>query len=149
MTDTDQRFVRRQAPPDETELAEWLGPEARGHWHELARRIDAAYPGVFAPDWTFGGQKHGWSLRYKKSKSFCTFVPIRGGFAVGLVFGGAEREKMGVLMDRLGSRFCQVYAEAPTYHDGKWMLFRVLAEADLDDVMVALSAKRRPKPPVR
>jgi hypothetical protein len=34
--------------------------------------IKVAYPGVFTPDWVHGGQKHGWSLRYKKSKAFCT-----------------------------------------------------------------------------
>ena len=38
----------------------------------------AYHPGTFIPEWIYGGKKHGRSLRYKKSRAFCTFLPNTG-----------------------------------------------------------------------
>ena len=67
------RIIRPGNPPDDAEVAEWLGHEGYKYWKDLTLFIEYAYPDVFAPEWLFGGMKHGWSLRYKKSKSF--FAP--------------------------------------------------------------------------
>ena len=41
----------------------------------------------FVPDWLYRGKKRGWSLRYKKSKAFCTFLPEYRLFSVEVVLG--------------------------------------------------------------
>ncbi|MBU1176266.1 MAG: DUF3788 domain-containing protein [Alphaproteobacteria bacterium] len=146
MSAQNGRFIRKGLPPEALELAGFFGAESFRLWQALTGRIEAAYPGVFTPDWSYGGQKHGWGWRYRKSKSFCTLIPERGGLTVLIVFGGVEREKMAGLLHGLNARFRKAYEDAHTYHDGKWVLHDVRSADDLGDVMVALTAKRRPKP---
>jgi len=69
------RITDHAAPPDESAIREWIGPQAFGHWAELRSWIDEFYPAVFEPDWLYGGRNRGWSLRYKKTKAFTTLVP--------------------------------------------------------------------------
>ncbi len=70
-------------------------------WERFSRFIGETYPGVFSPEWLFGGKKHGWSLRYKKSRSFCTMVPERERFSLVIVFGAEERAKAEAILPRL------------------------------------------------
>ena len=63
------------------------------HWAELQNWIEEFYPGVFAPEWLYGGKKRGWSLRYKKTRALCTFLPEYRRFSAVVGLGGAEREK--------------------------------------------------------
>jgi len=106
--------------------------------------IDGLYPGIFTPEWLNGGKKHGWSLRYKKSRSFCTFIPERNTFKLQITFGAREREKVEVLRDRISPSTMEAYDNATTYHDGKWLLLTVDSDAILDDIRMLLSIKRRP-----
>src|SRR3954447_22468553 len=69
------RITDKSASPDDSTVRDWIGPKAFGHWAELRKWIEAYYPDVFVPDWLYRGKKRGWSLRYKKSKAFCTFLP--------------------------------------------------------------------------
>ena len=140
------RMHDKSAPPEATDLQAWLGPEAHGLWQNLAGWIEQTYPGVFEPDWVFGGAKHGWSLRYKKSRSFCTFVPEYRQFAVVIVFGAEERAKVEAILHELPPGLRAPYLAAPTYHDGKWVKLNVPSEAGLPDIERLLTTKRRAKP---
>ncbi len=130
--------------PDARSLRAWLGVTNDKRWRELVRYIDGAYPGVFKPEWLFGGKKHGWSLRYKKSKSFCTLVPERGTFLVLIVFGREEREKAEKILAGLTPAVRAIYEGATTYHDGKWVLIPVSQDRRLRDIQELLTVKRRP-----
>lgn len=95
---------------------------------------DIPDPGVFAPDWLDGGKKHGWSLRYKKSKAFCTFLPEYRLFSVVVVLGAAEREKFEARRDSWRPQLVKLYDEAQTYHDGKCLKVVILSADDQHDV---------------
>ena len=84
------------------------------------------YPDVLTPEGLFGGKKHGWSLRYKKSKSFCTLIPEKNRFALLIVFG-------------------DTYDKAATYYDGKWLLLTIDSNKVVEDVLRLLAIKRKPK----
>lgn len=144
MPDTGLRLLDPDAPPDEAAVLSWLGDGQARYWREITAFIAAAYPGIFAPDWIYGGRKHGWSLRYKKSKSFCTLIPERGRLAVLVVFGTEERARTDVLLDRLSPGTRRAYETATTYHDGKWLLLSGIDEAAFDDLRTLLSVKRKP-----
>ena len=88
------RMTQRDTKPDESQVQAWMGDESYHYWQELRQWIEQTYPGVFAPEWLFGGKKHGWALRYKKSKSFCSLVPEQGRCALMIIFGAKEREKV-------------------------------------------------------
>jgi len=56
--------------------------------------IEQTYPNIFVLEWLYSGKKHGWSLRYKKTTSFCTSIPEMKRFAVFVLFGTVDRTKM-------------------------------------------------------
>lgn len=140
------RLVDGSREPTPAEVAGFIGKQNAARWASLTRSIAARYPGVFNVEWLYGGKKHGWTLRFKKSKSFCSLVPERRRFKVLLVFGGAEREKVERLLPALVSHVRKDYVEGPTYPDGKWVLVTVDSAKVLSDVERLLALKRPPKP---
>ena len=138
-----QRLTDKSEVPDDMTIRNWIGSDAFAQWSALQDWITAGYPGVFTPDWIYGGKKHGWSLRYKKSKAFCTFLPEYHAFSAVIVLGGAEREKVEARRDTLSPRLKELYDAAETYHDGKWLKIGVSSPDDLRDVTELLTLKRR------
>ena len=139
------RMIQPRKPPSDTEVAEWIGNEANEYWKHVTHLIEQNYPNIFTPEWLFGGKKHGWSLRYKKSKSFCTFIPEKDRFALLIVFGAIEREKVKEIRDSLSKYTQKEYDNAKTYHDGKWVLLTINSNEVIKDVMNLLVIKRKPK----
>ena len=139
------RMTQRGNQPSDAEVADWVGEEAYVYCKKVTRLIERDYPGVFAPEWLFGGRKHGWTLRYKKNKSFCTLIPEKDRFAVVIVFGAEERAKVEAVKDQLSARTRKEYDEASTYRDGKWVLLTINTDEVVEDVMRLLALKRRPK----
>ncbi len=132
-------------PPSDWEIEDWIGEEAYRYWKCTVEWIEQLYPNVFDPEWLFGGRKHGWSLRYKKSKSFCTLIPEKNRFALLIVFGAEERTKVEGMRDSLTPCTRKEYDKAATYHDGKWLLLTIDSESALKDVFSLLAVKRKPK----
>jgi hypothetical protein len=132
-------------PPTPSQIAAWIGRDAYEFWNRVTQLIEQNYPGVFSPEWLFGGKKHGWSLRYKKGKSFCTLIPEENRFAIQIVFGAEERTKVETIQYELSSRTQREYDKSTTYHDGKWLLLSVDTDKVVDDVERLLAVKRKPK----
>jgi hypothetical protein len=144
MGDAGVRMTDGAREPDKRSLSAWLGAVPHGRWMRLMDFIDTNYPGVFKPDWIFGGKKHGWGLRFKKSKSFCTLIPERKRFLVLIVFGKEERARAEEMKANLGPVARRAYDEATIYHDGKWVVLPVERDKMLTDICRFLAVKRRP-----
>ncbi len=142
-----ERLVEASGPPAPDDVADFIGTENARRWSRLLGFIDDGYPGVFDGEWLYGGKRHGWSLRFKKSKSFCTLIPERGRMNVLIVFGAAEREKAEAVLAELASHVRDDYLGATTYHDGRWVLIDVDGDDVLGDVERLLTVKRRPSAP--
>lgn len=138
------RITDKSAPPDDAAIHEWIGPDAFGRWTELRNWIDEFYPGVFTPDWLYGGKNRGWSLRYKKTKALTTLVPEYRRFSAVVVMGGAEREKFEERRYVWRPQLVKLYDDAKTYIDGKWLTVGVSSTDDLSDVTELLTMKRPP-----
>ena len=145
MTDLHLRMTDTSHPPTLAQVEAWIGKRAYGYWTRILSLIDCRYPGVFRPEWIYGGRKHGWALRFKKSKSFCTLIPERKRFALLLVFGRDERAKVEALQNDLSSDTIKQYYEATTYHDGKWLLMIINTDSRVSDVDILFKVKRKPK----
>lgn len=145
MSESGNRITQPGDPPTDRELAQWLGDEAYEYWIQVTRLIDRSYPDIFVPEWLFGGRKHGWSLRYRKSKSFCTLIPEKNRFMLLVVFGAEERARVEPVKGTLSQRTRREYDGATTYHDGKWLLLAVDTGRVVEDVMRLLAVKRKPK----
>lgn len=141
---TGDRITDKSAPPDDSAVRDWLGPEASRHWVELRNWIGEFYPRVFSPDWLYGGKNRGWSLRYKKAKAFCTMVPEYRRLSAVVVLGGAEREKFEERRYVWRPELVKLYDEAKTYIDGKWLTIAISSADDLNDVTELLTMKRPP-----
>jgi hypothetical protein len=139
------RITDKSAPPDDNTVRDWIGPAAFRHWAELRKWIEAYYPDVFAPEWLYRGKTRGWSLRYKKSKAFCTFLPGYKLFSVEVVLGTAEREKFEARRYAWRSQLVKLYDEARTYPDGKWLNVGISSADNRHDVTELLMMKRPPR----
>lgn len=136
------RLTDKSTPPDDAAIRDWIGPDAFAQWSALRDWIAAGYPGVFTPDWIYGGKKHGWSLRYRKSRAFCTLLPECRTFSAVVVLGGPEREKVEAGRDKLSPRLMALYDTTETYRDGKWLKIGMSSANDLKDVTDLLTLKR-------
>ena len=144
---SEEKLTDPEYPPTQEKLEEWLGKRAYGYWSNVSAWITHSYPGIFSPEWLFGGKKNGWYLRYKKSKSFCQFIPRRKKFVILIVFGLKEREKVEQIKNELSSPTKAEYDNANTYHDGKWLFLTVSNKTTVLDVQRLLSIKRKIKEP--
>lgn len=132
--------------PDEDAISNWIGPENYERWKQILQFIEGSYPDTFSPDdWLFGGKKHGWGLRFKKSRSFCTLVPERNRLVIIIVLGGGEREKVDAILHELSPSIYTEYTNAATYHDGKWLAIAVDSDESMEDMKKLLIIKRKPK----
>jgi hypothetical protein len=138
-------MIQRDNPPSDSAIKEWIGKKAHRYWKHVTKQIEQIYPNVFAPEWLFAGKQHGWSLRYKKGKSFCTLIPEKNRFALLIVFGAEERAKVEAVRDNLSQHTQKEYDEATTYHDGKWLILTIDSDEVVEDVMQLLAVKRKPK----
>jgi hypothetical protein len=145
MNDPSIRMTQLDNPASDSEIREWIAKKAYRYWKHMMQEIELIYPNVFTPEWLFGGKQHGWSLRYKKGKSFCTLIPEKNRFALLIVFGAEERAKVEAMRDSLSQRTQKEYDEATTYHDGKWLILTIDTDDVLEDVMQLLAVKRKPK----
>jgi Protein of unknown function (DUF3788) len=140
----DKMITDKSTPPDDGTIRDWIGPGAFKHWTKLQNWIDELYPGVFAPEWLYGGKKRGWSLRYKKTKAFCTFLPEYRRFSAVVVLGRTEREKFEERRDVWQPQLVRLYNEAQTYPDGKFLTVAISSADDRHSVMELLTMKRPP-----
>jgi hypothetical protein len=138
------RISDKSAAPDISTVQDWIGPKAFKHWVALQGWIDTSYPGVFDPEWLYGGKNRGWVLRYKKTKAFCTLQPGYRLLSVQVVLGRAEREKFEERRDAWRPQLVKLYDEAREYPDGKWLNVGVSSADDRRDVMELVSMKRPP-----
>ncbi|HEY4291518.1 DUF3788 domain-containing protein [Luteibacter sp.] len=138
------RIADKSTAPDEQIVRDWLGPKPFGHWKKLTSWIDLSYPDVFEPEWLYGGKKRGWSLRYKKTKAFCTLLPEYRQLSVQVVLGRAEREKFEELRYSWSPPLVKLYDEARPYPDGRWLTVAVSSADDRHELTRLLSMKRPP-----
>lgn len=142
---TGDRLTDKASVPDDETVRDWIGADAFAHWAALRAWIAQTYPGTFSPDWIYGGKKHGWALRYKKSRAFCTLLPECGSVAAVIVLGEAEREKFETQRSSFSARLSRLFDETETFRDGKWLKVDIMSAEDLRDVTSLLALKRPPK----
>ena len=144
MNETNLRMTDSGEPPNFSQLEAWLGKDAYQFWKLITQWIDLNYQQTFTPEWLFGGKKYGWSLRYKKGRSFCTLIPEKNRCAIQIVFGAEERARMETIRNELSESTQQSYDRATTYHDGKWLFLTVDSDIIVKDIERLLAVKRKP-----
>jgi hypothetical protein len=139
------RITDKSAAPDIDAVRRWIGPAAFAYWVDLQGWIEETYPGVFAPEWLYGGRKRGWSLRYRKTRAFCTLLPEYRRLSAVVVLGGVERDKFEDRRPLWRASLVELYEQAKTYPDGRFLTFAMSSEEDRRELKELLTMKRPPK----
>ncbi|MFA7675736.1 MAG: DUF3788 domain-containing protein [Endomicrobiia bacterium] len=145
MNNDSLRMIDSKSLPSLDDVKAWIGTKSFVFWDDITQMIDRKYKGIFLPEWLYGGKKHGWVLRYKKSKSFCTLIPEKGCLKIVIVFGVEERKKVDEVRSNLSVFVQKQYDDTVTYHDGKWLLLTVDSKEIIKNIEILLALKRKPK----
>ena len=61
-----------------------------------------------------------------------------------IIFGKDEINKVEEIKNELSSDVLEIYDNAQTYHDGKWVMFNITDNSILEDLKKLLFIKRKP-----
>jgi hypothetical protein len=65
-----ERITAAGTEPGDSLLAEWLGTESYERWKAVTTFIEQNYPGIFSPNWIYGGKKHGWRFHPERPETY-------------------------------------------------------------------------------
>ena len=129
-------------PPDE-ELSALIGNERFKVWNDLIAMIDSNYDMEHL--WNSGGKAWKYEYKYRRGgKTLCALYAKENCFGFMLIFGKEERAKFEADREKYSVPVCQIYDEAKTYHDGKWVMFELVDTSLFDDMRNLLAIKRKP-----
>ena len=80
----------------------------------------------------------------RSGKTFATFYVHEGYFSLMIIFGKKERETFESMQGEFPQFVIDKYNSSKTYHDGKWMLFDIYNDKDMDSFIKLLNIKKKP-----
>ncbi len=129
--------------PDSQQIMDLVGPSLHAIWHQLCALIDETYDMEHV--WNQGGKAWVYEYKYRRGgKTLCALYARENCIGFMVIFGKDERIKFEQDRDRFAGEVQRIYDEAPTYHDGKWMMFEPASTALFDDFLRLLALKRKP-----
>ena len=133
--------------PSFEEMADYIGGEARRLWDSLFDYMNSAYSAKPKMAYSVCSGKPGWNVKFQKSgQSFGTLYPEEGYFSVFLVISYKHEAEMEILRNELSPEMRAQYDNARDYMKmGRWMMFRVSSDTDLQDYKLLISIKMKPR----
>ncbi|HIY45962.1 MAG TPA: DUF3788 domain-containing protein [Candidatus Borkfalkia excrementipullorum] len=128
---------------DEQKLINLLGQALYTVWSELCKAIDAVYE--MEHIWNNGGKA--WKCEYKfrkGGKTLCALYAQENRMGFLMIFGKDERAKFEAARNDYSGYIQNIYDNAKTYHDGKWILFEPVDCSLFDEFLRLLAIKRKP-----
>jgi hypothetical protein len=125
-------FDDKAAQPTDTEVAAELGPTFE-FWGDLKTQIAARFDPL-AEEWTFSGQKWGWSLRLKhKKRAVLYMTPQSGAFVVGFVLG--EKAVSAAQQSGISRSIVKVIDASEKFAEGRGVRLEVRDAATVEDMV--------------
>lgn len=128
-------------------MADYIGGEGKRLWISLFDYMSQAFDAK--PKLTYSGcsGKPGWNVKFSKSgQSFGTLYPEEGFFSVFMVISYKHGMEMDLLKQDLSKEMRLLYDNAQDYMKmGKWMMFEIRTERELQDYITFMSVKKKPK----
>ncbi len=130
--------------PTEAEIATLLGEKAYTAWQKICYFVDENYD--MQTLWSTAGKAGLWEYKFRKSsKTLCALYGRENNFGFMVIYGKAEREKFEAQIAQFSDKIQNLYHEAKTYHDGKWIMVDVYDDVGLTDLEQMLIIKKKPK----
>ena len=112
-------------------------------WNKLVALIDENYD--MERLWNSGGKAWKYEYKYRRGgKTLCSLYARENRIGFMVIFGKDERAKFEADKADYLEETRAVYAQAQTYHDGKWMMFEPKDTSMFNDFLKLLSIKRKP-----
>lgn len=132
-----------EAIPTAQDLRELLGTQKYQVWTELCAMIDHLYE--MERTWNHGGKAWKYEYKYRRGgKTLCALCAKEDCVGLLMIFGKAERERVEPKLSHYSHAVQQVYQDATTYHDGKWVMFEPESTEDFEAFQAMLAVKRKP-----
>lgn len=133
--------------PSNEDIVGFIAGEGAKLWMALLDYMDSAYNAKPRMFYSCCSGKPGWNVKFQKSgQSFGTFYPEEGFFTVFIVISYKHENIMEMVKSGLSHKMRDRYDNAQDYMKmGKWMMFKVENEEDLNDYKELISVKMRPK----
>ena len=132
-----------EKPPTNEEMVALMGKRLFDLWNDLRVLIEKKYEMEHL--WNSGGKAWTYEYKYRRGgKTLCALYAKENCFGCMLIFGKDEREKFEANRKSYSLQVQNIYDEAKTYHDGKWVMFELTDRSLLPDLEKLLLIKRRP-----
>ena len=134
--------------PSSEQMTALVGPSLFEVWKQLCALIDEKYDMEHL--WGDGGKAWAYEYKYRRGgKTLCALYARENCVGFMVVLGKQERLKFENDRASYSQEVQNVYDEAQTYHDGKWLMFEPRDASLFDDFVRILSIKRRPNKAAR
>lgn len=133
--------------PSLDEMADYISGEGKKLWSLLFDYMSYEYNAKAKMSYSCCSGKPGWNIKFQKSgQSFGTLYPEQGCFSVFIVIGYKYDNAVIAIRNNLSAKMREYYDNAGDYMKmGKWIMFRIESETDLDDYKLLMSVKMQPK----
>ena len=129
--------------PDSKDMADLIGQPLFEVWTRLCAAIDEKYD--MERLWNKGGKAWTYEYKYRRGgKTLCTLYAGENRMGFMVIFGKDERAKFEAHKENYAREIRRVYDAAPTYRDGKWVMFEPVDTSLFDDFLKLLRIKRKP-----
>lgn len=129
--------------PTNEELIALIGKPLFKVWSALCDMIDQKYDMDHL--WNTGGKAWKYEYKYRRGgKTLCSLYAKENCFGFMVIFGRDERTKFETDKQNYSLKVQNIYNEAKTYHDGKWIMFKLTGMSLFADMEKLLLIKRRP-----
>jgi hypothetical protein len=139
-----ERMLDKTVIPSEKEIEEYLGTTSVQllclFEEELEKRYELSKEKIFP-----FGNNYGWCYKYSyKSKHLCHLFFEKGAFTVLLQISGKDREKLGTVLENFLPKSKELWEHRYPCGDGGWMHYRVMNEAEVNDIIRFIEIKKKP-----
>jgi len=125
-------FDDKSAPPRKAALAEMLSRTST-HWDALCARLGEEFEPLTG-EWSFSGQKWGWSFRLKhKKRTIVYMTPCRRFFLAGFALG--EKAVKAARQSAVPTPILAAIEAAPKYAEGRGVRIEVRNKKTLEGVV--------------
>lgn len=129
--------------PNAEEMTALVGQPLYDVWNALCALIDERYDMECL--WNKGGKAWIYEYKYRRGgKTLCSLYARENCVGFLIILGKEERSKFEAERMGYAKEVQQVYDEATTYHDGKWLMFAPTDTSLFDDLVKLLGIKRKP-----
>ena len=125
------------------ELEKLVGVNKVNTFYDIVDEITKLYD--MEQIWNNGGKKWDYEYKFRKGgKTLCAFYFKENTLGFMIIFGKDERNKVEGIRNELSSYVLEIYDNAQTYHDGKWVMFNITDNSILEELKKLLLIKRKP-----